>query len=78
MTTSWTNVNKPTGLSWNNVPKPVGTSSVVTNTFLGGTPLGMLLAITTSSIVGTTIVTTSNWTSVAGHTAAWTNVPKAT
>lgn len=77
MTTVWTNIAKHT-TGWSNVAKPSGTSSVVTNTFLGGTPIGLLLALTTSSIVGQTIVTTSNWTSVTGHATPWTNVPKAT
>jgi len=64
--------------TWTDIPKPVGTTSVVTVDFIGGVPIGLLLSLTQSSVIGTTIVTTSNWTEVPYNSASWSNVPKAT
>lgn len=77
MSTIWTKVNNNT-TPWTGVPKPAATTSVMSFQFVGGTPLGLLLAITTSSVIGVTSTVTSNWTSVAGHATPWTSVPKAT
>lgn len=64
--------------TWTDIPKPEGTTSVITNAFVGGVPIGMLLTLTQSSIVGTTSVVTSNWTNVSENSSSWISVPKAT
>lgn len=76
MTTVWTSISDNSA-SWVNIPKPLGTSSIITMTFTGGTPIGLLLALTQSSVTGSTSVITSNWTNVAENPANWTPVPKA-
>lgn len=77
--TTWTTINKPSGTSWTTVTKPVGTTSVVTVTYSGGTPIGLLLALTQSSVIGTSIVTTDKWTTVTKASGtSWTTYPKAT
>lgn len=78
MTTIWTNLSKPAGTLYTNIPKPVGSSSIVTATYTGGEPIGLLLALTRSSVIGFSSVVTSNWTDVPDHSTPWTNVPKAT
>lgn len=78
MTTTWGNVNKPNGLNWSDVSKPQGTTSVITQTFTGGFPIGLLLSLTQSSITGVTSIVTSKWTDVPEHASSWTSVPKAT
>lgn len=79
MTTSWTKLNKGSVVGWTNIPKPVGTSSVIANLFTGGQPIGLLLALTQSSFIGTSSIVTSLWTDVPKPTKPlWTNIPKAT
>lgn len=78
MTTNWTNVPKPGALSWTKQPKPSAYTSVITQVFTGGDPIGLLLALTKTT-VQTTSVLTGIWTPVAKPTSNnWTNVPKAT
>lgn len=79
MVTSWTNLNKPTGTSWTGIPKPSGiiVSSLVS--FIGGTPIGLLLSLTQSSVIGISSVVTDKWTDIPKATATtWTNIPKGT
>lgn len=78
MATIWIDINKPAGTPYTNIPKPQGTSSTMTLVFTGGTPIGLLLALTQSSVIGVTSVVTSLWTNVAEHSTPWTDVPKAT
>lgn len=78
MTTTWGNISKATGTSFTNVAKPVGTTSVVSLIYSGGQPIGLLLALTQSSVIGVTSIVTSLWTDVSGNTSAWVNVAKAT
>lgn len=78
MTTSWTDLNKPTGTPYTNIPKPLGTSSIISLTFSGGQPIGLLLALTQSSVIGVTSIVTSLWTDVQENTSAWVDVAKAT
>lgn len=76
MTTTWTPVGE-NGATWANVPKPSATTSVITQVFTGGEPIGMLMAITKTT-VQTTSVLSSIWTPVSANTSNWTSVPKAT
>lgn len=72
MTTTWTDVSKPTGTGYTNVPKPI-TSSIVSS---GGEAIGLLLALTyaTSQVVPIDI-----WTDISKASGtSYTNVPKAT
>lgn len=78
MTTLWTDLNKPAGTPYTNIPKPSGTSSIVTVLVSGGEPIGLLLALTKSSVIGVTSVVTSLWTDVGENATPWTDVPKAT
>lgn len=76
MTTTWTNINKPSVTSWTTVPKPQ--SSIVTIVGgSGGTPIGLLLALT--QVVGSSSVISNIWTPVAKASGtSWTVIPKAT
>lgn len=76
MTTIWTDVNTNSA-TWTDLPKPTGSSSVVVAQFTGGEPIGLLLALTRSSIIGFTSIVTSKWSNVAENTTPWTDVPKA-
>ncbi len=78
MATIWTDLNKPTGTPYTNIPKPSGTSSILTVLISGGQPIGLLLALTQSSVIGVTSVVTSLWTDVAENPTPWTDVPKGT
>ena len=64
--------------TWTDVAKPLATSSIITTAYTGGVPIGLLLALTASSVVGVTSVVTSLWTDVAKGTGTWTNITKAT
>lgn len=78
MTTTWTDIAKATGTTYTDVPKPLPTSSVATNIYSGGQPIGLLLSLTSSSIIGQIIVVTSKWSNVAKNSTPWTDVPKPT
>lgn len=78
MTTSWQDINKPSGTSYTDIPKPLGTSSIISLTFSGGQPIGLLLALTQSSVIGVTSIVTSLWTDIPENTSAWVDVAKAT
>lgn len=66
-----------TQFSWTNIPKPSAISSTVGYQYLGGTPIGLLLSLTQTSIIGVTSVVTSKWTDVAkAAPISWTNIPK--
>lgn len=78
MVTSWTDLNKPNGTGYSDVPKPLGTSSIISLTYSGGQPIGLLLALTQSSVIGVTSIVTSLWTDVPENTSAWVDVDKAT
>ncbi len=79
-TGSWTNINKASGTSWSKITKATGTSSGVT----GGSPIGLLLALTYAGSSGVSIwhnitkASATNWTDItkpAGTT--WNNITKA-
>jgi hypothetical protein len=61
--------------SWTPVPKPLPTSSVITNVYTGGDPIGLLLALTYSQ-VSTGSVITGIWTPISNNSTSWTDVPK--
>lgn len=63
---------------WTDVPKPIGYSSTIGYAYSGGTPIGLLLSLTQTSVIGVTSVITSRWTDVTGHSTIWTDVPNAT
>lgn len=68
--TTWTKVTKASGTSWTKVSKPPADTPAVG----GGSPIGLLLALTYG---GTAVV--SKWTKVAKATGtAWTKITKAT
>jgi hypothetical protein len=75
MTTSWTPVGSNSA-TWNAVPKPSPVTSVITQVFTGGDPIGLLLALTYSTAQITSIVT-SIWTPISDNSTSWTDVPKA-
>lgn len=66
MTTNWTKITKASGTSWTKVAKSViGTGT-------GGTPIGMLMALTYSGTGGT-------WTKITKASGtSWTKIAKAT
>lgn len=65
--------------SWTSVPKPSNTSSTLSLQFSGGDPVGMLMAITNSSVIGVTSLMTLLWTDVPKPIATgWNNIAKAT
>lgn len=65
--------------SWTNIPKPSNTSSTLSISYSGGVPVGMLMAITSSSIIGINSVMTSTWTDVPKPVGTgWSTVAKAT
>ena len=69
MTTTWTTIAKASITAWTAVPKPSSGSK----TTGGGTPIGLLLALTTS---GTAV---SGWTTIAKASGTpLTVIPKAT
>lgn len=76
MTTSWTPVGN-NATSWSNVPKPSPTTSVITQVYTGGDPIGLLLALTYTQ-VSTSSVLSSIWTPINNNSTPWTAVPKAT
>lgn len=79
MTTTWTGINKPNGTGYTAIPKPLGTSSVITKIFSGGLPIGLLLALTQSSVIGQSSVVTSLWTDIQkANNTVYIDVPKAT
>ncbi len=78
MTTSWTDLSKPSVISYTNIPKPLGTSSIISLTYSGGQPIGLLLALTQSSVIGVTSIVTSLWTDIPENTSVWVDVAKAT
>lgn len=64
-------------MAWTNVPKPTE-SSVTSQTFLGGEVLGLLAAITTTSVLTSSSIT-SGWTDISKPTSSvWTAVAKPT
>lgn len=75
--TPWTDISKASGSLWSDISKPEPISSIITEVSSGGEPIGLLLALTYSTIVITSVVT-QKWSSVAGFTTPWTDIPKAT
>lgn len=74
MTTTWTNTAKPSVTSWTTVTKPI--SGTITSMVSGGTPIGLLLALTQTT---TSSVFTSAWSNVPKAIGtSWTTYPKAT
>lgn len=65
MTITWNKITNASGTSFTKIPKPSGTTSVITQTYAGGDPIGLLLALTYSSVIGQTSVVTSKWTGVS-------------
>lgn len=76
MTTSWTPVGG-NNTAWTQEPKPLSTTSVITQVFSGGESIGMLLALTYTT-VSTTSVLSNIWTPISDNSTSWTDVPKAT
>lgn len=67
--TNWTNITKASGTSWTNITKATGVPGMT-----GGAPIGLLLALTQ-----TTITTVDIWKNVSKATGTtWTNITKAT
>lgn len=54
--------------NWTNVPKPTE-SSILSQTIIGGLPIGLLLALTQSSIVSSSSSITSGWTAIPKPTS---------
>lgn len=77
MATIWTDISKAYATSWSGEQKPVSTTSVLTTEYGGGEPIGLLLALTHTSFLGTTSVVTSKWSSVISNTTSWSDIPKA-
>lgn len=75
MTHTWTSIPKSTASVWTAIPKPPTTSSIAT--FTGGTPIGLLLALTQST---TSVITGGdNWTRISKASGqTWTAIIKAT
>ena len=68
---AWTKITKPSIQAWTNIDNPVHEKEV---TYEGGEPIGMLLALTY-----TTIILVDPWVKVAKPTLySWTNVAKPT
>ncbi len=71
MTRTWTKLTKASGTSWHKLAKPTSTNAVVSG---GGSPIGLLLALTytgTSSGVST-------WTKITKASGtSWTKLTKA-
>lgn len=66
MTTTWTKLTKASGTSWTKLTKPVSGGGV------GGSPIGLLLALT-YSVSGTA------WTKITKASGtSWTKIAKAT
>lgn len=63
--------------TWSQEPKPLATTSVITQAFTGGDPIGLLLALTYSQETTTSVVT-GIWTPISDNSTSWTDVPKAT
>lgn len=73
---TWTPIAKPTSATWTDLakPSPIVISSITT--FTGGTPIGLLLALTQSTGTVSSVVT-GIWTEVAkAFNTSWTDVPK--
>lgn len=67
--TTWNKITKASGTSWTGIPKATG-STVLS----GGTPIGLLLALTQ-----TTISTADIWTKITKASGtSWTKITKAT
>lgn len=77
MTTIWTQLTDNT-TAWGKEPKPFGTTSVIVTQYSGGQPIGLLLSLTQSSVIGQSSVVTHKWSSITVGTTTWTDVPKAT
>lgn len=65
MVTSWTKI-PDNAASWSNVPKPLPVTSVITNNFTGGDPIGLLLALTYSQVFQSSVIS-----------GIWTKIPEA-
>lgn len=65
--------------SWITVAKPSATTSVITNVYTGGDPIGLLLALTYSSVTTTSVIA-DVWTTIPKPTTptSWITVNKAT
>ncbi len=78
MTTTWNPVSDPNTLTWSDVPKAQATTSVITDVFTGGEPIGLLLALTYSTVSQTSVVT-GIWNPLTKTIGTpWTAIPKAT
>lgn len=64
--------------SWTDIPKPLPTTSVMSNNFSGGSPIGLLLSLTYSTVTQSSIVT-GIWTNISKASGTtYTNIAKAT
>ena len=64
--------------SWTKVPKPAE-SSITTSGFSGGSPIGLLIALTESTSVAAGSSITSGWGNILKPTtASWVSVAKPT
>lgn len=75
---AWINVTKPTTANWTGVLKPAE-SSVTSQGFTGGTPIGLLLALTQSSVISSSSSIITGWGAVPDPVGTpWTLVGKPT
>lgn len=76
----WTDISDPSAPSYTNIAKPSNGQSII----YGGTPIGLLLALTyaidvvTGGIWTDVAENSSTWTDIPSNSANWTAVPKAT
>jgi hypothetical protein len=74
MVTNWTDINKASGTSYTAIPKP--TNGSASQVFSGGEPIGLLMALTYTTVSS---VMTSMWTDISKPSGlTWTDIPKAT
>lgn len=65
MVTSWTKI-PDNNSTWSNIPKASPVTSIITNNFTGGNPIGLLLALTYSQVTQSSVIT-----------GIWTKIPEA-
>jgi hypothetical protein len=70
---TWTPITNPTSDTWTQIPNAAFPN---VTTYTGGEPIGLLLALTYSTII---ITPTDPWTPVANPTVStWVSIPNAT
>lgn len=75
MTTTWTDIPKASGTPFTSIPR-IGTSGS-SSVYSGGDPIGLLLALTYTTI--TVVDGSTSWTDIAkAANTSWSDIPKAT